>query len=65
MVGAKFKALTPQEKSKYEEMAEKDKQRYTKAMGAYEKKQKGGNDSDGVNEAPSSDDDDDDDEDSD
>lgn len=59
MIGQKFKALTPQEKSKYEDMAEKDKQRYTKAMGAYEKKQKGGDESDGVNEAPSSDDDDD------
>ena len=40
LVGAKFKALSAEEKKPYEEMAEKDKARYVKEMAAYKQKSK-------------------------
>jgi structure-specific recognition protein 1 len=40
LIGAKFRALSPEEKRKYEELAKKDKVRATKAMAAYKEKQK-------------------------
>mmetsp|Transcript_322 Transcript_322/g.459 ORF Transcript_322/g.459 Transcript_322/m.459 type:complete len:815 (-) Transcript_322:58-2502(-) len=39
-IGARFRALTPEEKKKYEDMAATDKIRYKKAMDAYKAKQK-------------------------
>lgn len=64
-IGEMFKALTPQEKEKYEKLASKDKQRYQDAMKVYNQKQKvkadAEDESDGVDEDQGDDDDDDDD----
>ena len=66
LVGERFKALTPEEKSKYEEMAAKDKKRYQNDMAEYKaKKQAEQDESDGVNEDQDDDSDDDSDSDSD
>jgi hypothetical protein len=66
LIGEKFRALTPEEKVKYDELSAKDKKRYEKEMAAYQQKQKGsddsqqkqkgGGDSDGVDEDQDSDD---------
>ena len=51
LIGEKFKALTPEEKSKYEDLAAKDKKRYEREMAEYKaKKQAEQDDSDGVND---------------
>ena len=47
LIGEKFKALTPEEKAKYEKKAADDKERYKKEMAAYKAKQKGGGDAGG------------------
>jgi hypothetical protein len=62
LTGQKFKALTPEEKSKYEALAAKDKERYIKEMAAYTSKEKKeeAKDSDGVDEDQGGDSDDDD-----
>jgi len=44
-IGQMFRALTPKEKSKFEKMANKDKERYRREMDAYNKKQAGDDDS--------------------
>jgi HMG (high mobility group) box len=44
-IGELFKALSPDERAKYDEMNKKDIERYNKELAAYESKQKGGNDS--------------------
>lgn len=63
-IGQMFKALTPEEKAKYEELANKDKTRFQDESKAYSKKEKAGkeaeDDSDGVDEDLDADDDDDD-----
>ena len=38
-IGAMFKALGPEEKSKYEDLAKKDKERYAREMEAYKAQQ--------------------------
>jgi hypothetical protein len=45
-MGEMFKALSPKEKSKYEEMAKKDQLRYKKEFAAYKEKQSPGDDND-------------------
>jgi hypothetical protein len=45
-LGELFRALSPQEKEKYEKMAEKDKLRYKEAMAAYSKSKTNDGDSD-------------------
>lgn len=67
-IGAMFKALEPEEKSKYEDLAKKDKERYTREMEAYKAKQQSeaaaaaaeddDDDSDGVDDDQDDDDDD-------
>jgi hypothetical protein len=63
LTGQKFKALTPEEKSKYEALGAKDSERYKKEMAAYKSKGKKeeADDSDGVDEDQGGDSDDDDD----
>ena len=58
-IGEMFKALTPAEKLKYEELAKNDKQRYLDEMKSYEKKQKAEKeaDNDGVDDEHDDDDD--------
>jgi len=60
-----FKALTPEERGKYDKLAAKDKERYKDAMTAYNKQpaekedDDDDDDSDGVDEDQGDDDDDD------
>jgi HMG (high mobility group) box len=44
-IGELFKALSPDERAKYDEMNKKDAERYNKELAAYESKKKAGNDS--------------------
>jgi structure-specific recognition protein 1 len=56
-MGELFRALSPQEKEKYEKMAERDKVRYNEEMTAYAKKSKskeGGDSDDDDSEAEDS-----------
>lgn len=56
IIGKQFKALSPEEKEKFDELAAKDKERYTKEMAEYQKKQQaGGDDSDGMGDDQDSD----------
>jgi structure-specific recognition protein 1 len=56
LIGAKFKALSSEEREKYDELAKKEKQRYEKEMAAYEAKKKSEqNDSDGMDDHVSDD----------
>lgn len=60
-LGSRFKALSPEEKKKYEDMAAQDKIRYQKEMAAYKAKQKAGpaaedSDDDGVDDGDNGDD---------
>jgi len=41
LIGEKFKALSSEERAKYDALAKKDKQRYEKEMTAYQAKKKG------------------------
>jgi hypothetical protein len=61
LTGQKFKALTPEEKLKYEALGAKDSERYKKEMAAYKSKGKKEepDDSDGVDEDQGGDSDDD------
>jgi hypothetical protein len=62
-LGEMFRALTPEEKRKYEKKAEDDKDRYKKEQAAYVAKQK--EDADGVHDNDEVDDDEEDDDDDD
>jgi hypothetical protein len=69
-IGEMFRALSAEEKEKYEKLAKIDKERYKKQMSEYKEasskaQAKGGDDSDGLDDAGDDDDDDDDDDDSD
>ena len=61
LTGQRFKALTPEEKSKYEALSAKDSERYKKEMAAYKEKGKKGeaDDCDGVDDDQGGDSDDD------
>jgi hypothetical protein len=53
LIGEKFKALSSEEREKYDELAKKDKARYERDMAAYQEKQKAekeAEESDGVDE---------------
>jgi hypothetical protein len=66
LIGSKFKALEADEKEKYTDLAQKDKERYQKEMAGYKVKQEeeaadsddSDEDSDGVNDAGGDDSDD-------
>lgn len=65
-LGELFRALSPEEKEKYEKLAQKDKARFKKEMDAYKSsKSDDKDDDDGVDDDVDEDDDDDDDEDDD
>ena len=67
MIGEMFRKLTPEEKEKYEQIAQKDKQRYKRQMDEYQSSkkndsdadEKADSDSDGVNDVVDDDGDDD------